>query len=267
VGRETSNEVDNLLLYGNEIDALAKDYAELVEPDPERELRNEHFHRYRLQYLKEDQLNEKDRERFLAELANERRRIFFRVPENKENEFHLWQLTVFQNAGRYRDKLLRPLSRGELIPASTVEELVRGFNRVWTGMLTEESGNLYLTSGLDYTTARLSRILKHKVSVHLSTHQEQIVIVAGQNRVPELRVHLLKQVVPFTLNLLRYEFLIRVSEGSLPNSFSRECFEDVVSFKTKLLAAIQFSVSDNAQRIDYLQADESGRAAEQHIAL
>jgi hypothetical protein len=267
VGLETSNEVDNLLLYGSEIESLKPDYRKLVEPIPELELRNDHFHRYRLQYLKEDQLDEIERDRFLSELANERRRVFFRIPESKEGDFHLWQLTVFQNAGRYRDKLLRPLGRKEGVPPSTVEELVRGLNRVWTGMLTEESGYLFLTSGLDYTTARLSRIIKHKVSVHLSTHNEQIVIVEGRNGVPELQVHLLGKIVPFTLNLLRYEFLLRVSEGSLPNSFSRECFEDVVSFKTKLLAAIQSSVCDTGQRINYLKADENGLAKEWHIAL
>jgi hypothetical protein len=37
------------------------------------------------------------------------------------------------------------------------------------------------------------------------------------------------------LNLRRYEYLSRIAEGTLPNSFSRECYEDILAFKTKLL--------------------------------
>jgi hypothetical protein len=37
------------------------------------------------------------------------------------------------------------------------------------------------------------------------------------------------------LNVLRYEFLSRVAEGALPSSFSRECYEDILSFKSRLL--------------------------------
>jgi hypothetical protein len=39
------------------------------------------------------------------------------------------------------------------------------------------------------------------------------------------------------LNLTRYEFLMRVSDGALPGNFSRECYEDILAFKSALLAA------------------------------
>jgi hypothetical protein len=42
------------------------------------------------------------------------------------------------------------------------------------------------------------------------------------------------------LNLVRFEFLSRVAtEGALPASFSKECYEDVLAFKSRLLAAHQ----------------------------
>ncbi len=42
----------------------------------------------------------------------------------------------------------------------------------------------------------------------------------------------------FELNLVRFEFLSRIAiEGALPSSFSRECYEDFLAFKTQLLAA------------------------------
>ena len=42
----------------------------------------------------------------------------------------------------------------------------------------------------------------------------------------------------FELNLTRFEFLSRIAnEGALPASFSRECYEDFLTYKTQLLAA------------------------------
>jgi hypothetical protein len=40
------------------------------------------------------------------------------------------------------------------------------------------------------------------------------------------------------LNLTRYEFLSRVAEGALPGSFSRECYEDMLAFKSRLLTSL-----------------------------
>ena len=38
------------------------------------------------------------------------------------------------------------------------------------------------------------------------------------------------------LTLTRFEFLMRVAQGALPSSFSKECYEDIISFKTKVLS-------------------------------
>ncbi|TMQ20807.1 MAG: hypothetical protein E6J90_15690, partial [Deltaproteobacteria bacterium] len=40
------------------------------------------------------------------------------------------------------------------------------------------------------------------------------------------------------LNLTRFEFLSRVAEGALPGSFSRECYEDFLAFKSQVLASL-----------------------------
>jgi hypothetical protein len=40
------------------------------------------------------------------------------------------------------------------------------------------------------------------------------------------------------LTLIRYEFLSRIAmDGALPASFSKECYEDILAFKSQLLAA------------------------------
>jgi hypothetical protein len=44
--------------------------------------------------------------------------------------------------------------------------------------------------------------------------------------------------VDFNLTLIRYEFLSRIAlDGALPASFSKECYEDLLSFKSQLVAA------------------------------
>ena len=268
VGLETSNQVDNLLLFGPEIQALERDYADFVRPDPTRELPNGLFDKLRQAYLEEDHLDERTKSDFMAELANERRRIFFRIPEDKEEDFGLWDLTVFHSAGKYRTQLLRPIRNGTAVAPAVVEALVRGLNRVWTGMLTDESGYLFLTRGLDYTTARISRILKHKVPVHSNAYGEKIEIVGDRTGLPVLEVHVFgKKTVRYPLNLLRFEFLMRVANGSLPNSFSRECYEDVVSFKAKLLAVAEEVMSGPVRKIDFLRADDLGSPREEYLTF
>ena len=44
--------------------------------------------------------------------------------------------------------------------------------------------------------------------------------------------------VDFNLTLIRYEFLSRIAlEGAFPASFSKECYEDLLAFKSQLIAA------------------------------
>ena len=58
-----------------------------------------------------------------------------------------------------------------------------------------------------------------------------------RNDRPNFVVYLDRDVsVCLPLHLVRYEFLSRVAEGELPNSFSRECYEDLLAFKSKLLS-------------------------------
>jgi hypothetical protein len=60
--------------------------------------------------------------------------------------------------------------------------------------------------------------------------------------------------VSLQLRLTRFEFLSRVAEGALPSSFSRECYEDVLSFKTSLLRQV-----DMRRRLD---EDDAGSELE-----
>lgn len=60
--------------------------------------------------------------------------------------------------------------------------------------------------------------------------------------------------VTFNLSPVRFEFLCRVAEGSLPGSFSNECLEDMLAFKAKLLRKAE--VIRAARKAEDDEADE-----------
>jgi hypothetical protein len=265
IGQETSNEIDNLLLFGQEISALRPHHDRLISSDPLYG-KNPVFESLRKAYLEAEDF-EPNREQFLEELANERRRLFFRIPEKDEETLRVWHLTVFQSAGKYRQQLLAPLADRKPVAASVVEDVVKGLNRAWSGMLVDDGTHLHITSGLDFTTARISPIAVHKVPVKKNYYQEQITIESDGEGFPVLVVCLLGEKVSYRLNLLRFEFLDRVAQGSLPNSFSRECYEDVVAFKSRILAVWQRKVTDQPECLRIMEIDDHGRPREHIINL
>ena len=74
------------------------------------------------------------------------------------------------------------------------------------------------------------------------------------------------------LNLTRYEFLMRVSDGALPGNFSRECYEDILAFKSSLLTA---ATTDHDEEPDdhndlvfrLLSLDASGNAMDDVVEI
>ena len=73
---------------------------------------------------------------------------------------------------------------------------------------------------------------------------------------------------------MRYEFLSRVAEGALPGSFSRECYEDILAFKSQLVSAVaqrrsQFGESrmEHGLSVRLLSLDDSGNPLEETIEV
>lgn len=85
---------------------------------------------------------------------------------------------------------------------------------------------------------------------------------------PETSVHL-------PLHLTRYEFLSRVAEGALPSSFSRECYEDILSFKSQILASyrkVQEKYEKTSDREDemllrFLDLDARSQLIERQVVV
>jgi hypothetical protein len=94
------------------------------------------------------------------------------------------------------------------------------------------------TSG-NYSQAKVSRILIERVSVDPSKGEKIVLRYDESNSRVLLSVFFAPDLrVDFILTLIRYEFLSRVAlEGALPASFSKECYEDLLAFKSRLIAA------------------------------
>jgi hypothetical protein len=238
IGKETSNRIDNTLIFGEDDEEMQSQYEALVLNDSYYGS-DQKFRAEQRSYL--EGTSSDDGEKFLSMLSSQRQRLFFTVPEELVEEVKLWELSVFQNAGEYLKSVYGALQRSEKVPKQILSRLIRGINRIFTGLLTRDSDQLFLaTSGSD-SQARVSRILEGCISV--KNQGERIAIELDSDSKVNLVVSFStsSEVPPvkLRLNLVRYEFLCRVGEGALPSSFSRECYEDMLAFKTRLLRQLE----------------------------
>lgn len=252
IGSETSNFIDNIMIFGGDDPELKGYYEELLLSDPHYGA-DTTFRTGQQAYLEggEDRAGDE----FLKLLTGQRQRLFFTVPEHLSSPLRLWQLTSFHYADEYLNDVHRTLNRGEKVKADILARLVRGLNRIFTGILLRNDKQLILATSGSFSQARVSRVYEDAIPVRRNHSGESIQIEAD----PDLRRPLLivslseKQRVSLPLNLRRYEYLSRIAEGSLPNSFSRECYEDILAFKTSLLR--QLAIRRNREGDE----DDSGR--------
>jgi hypothetical protein len=237
IGHETSNRVDNLLIFGQDDENLGGYFETYIKKDNFYGA-DERFYAAKHEYIEgisED--GEKDKE-FLQLLVAQRRGLFFKIPREAEFELNLWELTVFRFAGEYLDEIVDVLKRGALVKRPLVSRLVKGLNRVFTGMLINSDRELFLATSGNYSQAKVSRILVERVSVEPSKGEKVILrFDVASGRVVLAVFFAPDNFVDFNLTLIRYEFLSRIAmEGALPASFSKECYEDLLAFKSQLIA-------------------------------
>lgn len=238
IGYETSNRVDNLLIFGQDDDNLGHHFARLIKEDGFYGA-DERFYAAKHEYIEgtsED--DDKDKE-FLQMLVAQRRGLFFKIPKEDEFELNLWDLTVFRFAGEYLGEIVDVLKQSAAVKRPLVSRLVKGLNRVFTGMLINSDRELFLATSGNYSQAKVSRILVERVSVEPSKGEKVILRYDRANERVLLSVYFTPDnFVDFNLTLIRYEFLSRIAmEGALPASFSKECYEDLLAFKSQLITA------------------------------
>ncbi|MCM3718120.1 hypothetical protein [Fictibacillus phosphorivorans] len=233
IGSETNTLVDNILIFGEDDQEYYELYEQLVLLDQQYGA-DKVFISEKKAYLEGDV---EDKDNFLEMLKSQRQRLFFVIPEKLVDRLNLWNLTTFQYAGEFLDQVYRVLKENQRVKPQYLTRLVRGLNRITTGLLVQNNDQLILSTSGNYSQAKISRVLEEMVSVS-PKRGEYIKFDMGEDKQRlNLTVSFASDLEPVRLNLqlVRYEFISRVAEGALPGSFSRECYEDILAFKSRLL--------------------------------
>jgi hypothetical protein len=264
IGAETTNDLDELLIFGLFDPQLQQTYSEIVEPDP-YDQRNPELPALAREYVR-GELNQDDTAKLLRELAAERRRLFLTCTDETITKYHLWHTSVFHHAGDFIQKLLRPLQQSKEVPHWLTQRLVAGLNRAWTGLLlSPKPDELYLCTGLDVTTAAVSDILSAQIDITGNASCGVEIQLGPKTQQPELLIRRETRNFSFRLTLARFEFLCRVAEGTMPNSFSRESSEDFAMLKQRCIAAI--APLSNEKLINGIRITQSGKIEKAPIHL
>ena len=241
LGQETNNTIDELLLQGRPADVRKA----VDEPDPHYGERL--FAMQRNAYVRGGP-DDFDKPTFHRAMESQRRRLFFRIPagETTTNGLTHWALTVFQYGGHYL-RFKAALTANDIPHVrQTTRQLVRGLNRTMTGLMSDDADQLWLAGTLGRTDDPTGRIvtvdpiplLPGPAIFHLSVTQE------AQQDTTRIRPRLsvatrvkglqLDDMPVLDLRPTLFEYLVRVANGSLPASFSRQCHQETRRFANLL---------------------------------
>lgn len=237
IGYETCNRIDNLLIFGDGDDVLDHLFQVLVGSDSFYGA-DKWYYDTRSRYIEGAEDDPNEASDFIELLVAQRRGLFFKIPDALADELKLWDLTVFRFAGEYLNDVVQTMKNSGHVRRPILNRLIKGLNRIFTGMLINSERELCLATSGSFSQAKISRILVELLSVE-PRHGEKVTFSLKDNNRVIMNVFLTADMVEvLELNLVRYEFLSRVAtEGALPASFSKECYEDMLSFKSRLLAA------------------------------
>ncbi len=267
IGHETSNRVDNVLIYGHADENLQPYFEQFIAADHFYGA-DEAYYAAQHQYLEGTDEDTDHHHAFLDLLIGQRRGLFFRVPDDQAQEMTLWDLTVFRYAGEYLTRVMGVLKDDGKVERPIQTRLVRGLNRVFVGMLVSADREIILAKGLSYTDAKVCPLLEERISVSPRLGEKVEVLLVNGKAV--LRISLSPTIsCDLPLNLTRYEFLSRVAEGALPSSFSKECYEDMLAFKSKVLRALSERAKEEVPEMTFrlLSIDEHGNPVEEIIEV
>jgi hypothetical protein len=269
IGTETTNRFDNILIFGESHSALQKEFDQYLANDDFYGADPAYLAAKR-EYVEGGDENPETAQSFLDLLVSQRRALFFKITAERSPDLQPWDLTVFRYGGEYLADVLPAVRSNSPVKRTILARLVRGTNRIFTGMLVGSDRELLLASSASLSQARVCRFLDDKLSV-APRRGERVEIVAEGNY-PWLRVDLGDGLhCHLQLTLTRYEYLSRVAEGAMPSSFSKECFEDVMAFKSRLMRELAKrsggEVPTGELLFRVLGVDASGGATEEPIGV
>ena len=171
IGHETSNRIDNILIFGGTDENLRPYFDSLLAADTfyGADASFQTAQRAYVEGADEDDAATWD---FLDLLISQRRGLFFKIPEDQEDELSLWELTVFRYAGDYLKRVLAVLRSGGRVERPILARLVRGLNRIFVGMLVNADRELLIATSISFSNARVSQILEDRIRSHRGSTSE-----------------------------------------------------------------------------------------------
>lgn len=281
VGTETTNAADGLMVYGADDPKLMDAFDRLLGSDVVYGATPGYLASLQ-RYLEGDEAARIDNgaQEFLDRLQAQRRRLFFTIPD-MEKEYDHWLMTAFRFAGDYLE-MIDLLAEGKGVSESTRARLVRGLNRVMTGLLIENNDKLFVASSGGFTQSRISVLCDTEAAARRSGGVGMRIKLDPLTERATLDVALAagaNHSASFTLSPVRFEFLCRVAEGALPGSFSNECLEDMLAFKAKLLRKAELlradrlaedeepGVDDGALTLNFIEMEQNGHGFSRPVTV
>lgn len=282
IGEETTNSADGLLVYGNDDAKLAPAFERLVANDTVYGA-TASFMAMQKQYLEGEDSARVDggADEFLELLVAQRRRLFFTLPDADIDYGH-WGMTAFHFAGDYL-AMANALIAKKAMEESTREMLVRGLNRVMTGLLIDNADKIFVASSGGFTQSKVSVLCDTEAPSRRTGGVGMLVKHDPQAERPLFDIALASGVgnsATFSLTPVRFEFLCRVAEGALPGSFSNECLEDMLAFKAKLLRKAELirnqrgaeeeeeaGAGDGALTLNFIEIEPSGHGFSRPVTV
>ena len=281
IGGETTNAADGLMVYGADDPKLVDAFNKFLRADSIYGATGSYMASLR-QYLEGDESARVDdgADEFLSRLQAQRRRLFFTLPD-AEPDYSFWLMTAFRFAGDYLD-LTTALSGNKPMSEAVRARLVRGLNRVMTGLLIENNDKLFVASSGGFTQSRISVLCDTEAPARRSGGVGMRIKLDTLTRRAALDVALAPgdaNAASFSLSPVRFEFLCRVAEGALPGSFSNECLEDMLAFKAKLLRKAELlrsvrlgedeesGMSDGSLTLRFIEMEQSGHGYSRPVTM
>ena len=235
IGHETNNAIDGLLVDGKP--AAVRDGVF----DRDLEHGESHFSRSRDLYLRG--ASGLDPVEFGRMVQAQRRRLFFTLPGTHGGDpLSPWRLTVFHHAGRYLD-FCDALAKGGPEDDVAMRQIVKGLNRTLTGMMADDTDQLWLAMSVGKGDGSSGRLATVPPVPRRGMGPFRVAVRFSENtRRPSLRVEPARGGgeggASLDLTPLLFEYLMRVAEGSLPSSFSRQCQREIRHFAMNAADAV-----------------------------
>lgn len=281
IGSETTNATDGLMVYGADDPQLTATFDRLMRSDPVYGATPGYLASLD-SYLEGEESARLDSgsAEFLARLQTQRRRFFFTVPDGELGNGH-WPMTAFRFAGDYL-AMVDALAAGGAVTEGARARLVKGLNRVMTGLLIENDDKLFVASSGGFSQSRVSVLCDTEAPAKRQGGKGMRVRLDPLTARPTVDVALAQgeaNPASFTLTPVRFEFLCRVAEGALPGSFSNECLEDMLAFKAKLLRKEELlrkrllaeddepGSDDGSLALNFIDVEQSGLGLSRRVSV